>query len=65
MACPARDNCMICLGARGGEPGNENIINGVAVCDYCHVTWLDAVDAGLDRFLPPNSELLGVDPHNP
>ena len=32
-----RDTCTICLGVNGGTPGNENIINGNAVCDYCHV----------------------------
>lgn len=31
-----RDNCSMCRGARGGVPGNENIINGVVLCDYCH-----------------------------
>lgn len=62
MACPVRDNCVICRGTSGGEPGNENVINGVVVCDYCHVAWLFAVHNGLDRDLPPTAELLGVDP---
>lgn len=30
------DNCEICLGESGGTLGNENIIDGVTVCDYCH-----------------------------
>lgn len=29
--------CEFCLGAKGGVPGNENVIGGVVVCDYCHV----------------------------
>jgi hypothetical protein len=28
--------CEICDGAKGGVPGNENIIGGKVVCDYCH-----------------------------
>lgn len=31
------DNCQICLGAKGGMLGNENVIEGVVVCDYCTV----------------------------
>ena len=29
------DACEVCGGTRGGEPGNENIIDGVVMCDYC------------------------------
>jgi len=29
------DNCEICKGASGGVLGNENIIEGVVMCDYC------------------------------
>jgi hypothetical protein len=32
----ARDACQVCDGERGGTPGNENVVNGVIVCDYCH-----------------------------
>jgi hypothetical protein len=32
-----RDNCTRCQGRRGGVPGNENVIGGKAVCDYCSV----------------------------
>jgi hypothetical protein len=32
----AKDNCELCLGAKGGVPGNENRILGLVVCDYCH-----------------------------
>lgn len=31
------DECEICQGASGGVLGNENIIDGVTVCDYCSV----------------------------
>ena len=38
------DKCEICHGARGGVPGNENVIEGgsgpVIMCDYCHAEWL-------------------------
>jgi hypothetical protein len=30
------DNCQVCRGASGGVKGNENIIDGLVVCDYCH-----------------------------
>src|ERR1700722_7499416 len=30
-----RDGCEVCGGAKGGVPGNENIINGKRVCAYC------------------------------
>lgn len=32
---PALDNCEVCHGERGGVPGNENVVNGVIICDYC------------------------------
>jgi hypothetical protein len=32
-----KDKCQLCEGNSGGEPGNENIIEGVIVCDYCSV----------------------------
>lgn len=32
-----RDDCQVCLGWSGGTPGNENIIDGVIVCDHCTV----------------------------
>lgn len=38
-----RDNCEICSGSRGGAPGNENIIKGVVMCDYCSS---DALQSG-------------------
>lgn len=30
------DGCEVCLGAKGGVLGNENVIGGVVACDYCH-----------------------------
>lgn len=33
-----RDNCQVCRGARGGVKGNENRLDGIVVCDYCHST---------------------------
>ncbi len=32
-----KDNCQVCLGESGGVRGNENRIEGLVVCDYCHV----------------------------
>jgi hypothetical protein len=31
-----RDNCEGCRGIKGGVPGNENVIDGRVLCDYCH-----------------------------
>jgi predicted CXXCH cytochrome family protein len=30
------DECSRCHGNRGGIRGNENIVDGVILCDYCH-----------------------------
>jgi hypothetical protein len=32
---PTRDKCQVCNGEKGGVPGNENIVDGVIMCDYC------------------------------
>jgi len=29
------DNCELCHGMRGGYKGNENVDDGVVICDYC------------------------------
>jgi hypothetical protein len=29
------DDCEVCLGRNGGVPGNENIVDGIVMCDYC------------------------------
>lgn len=33
----ARDACEECHGAKGGTPGNENVVDGRVLCDYCHI----------------------------
>lgn len=30
------DRCEVCHGMEGGIPGNENVVDGKIVCDYCH-----------------------------
>lgn len=35
------DNCEQCNGSKGGQKGNENIVNGKIICDYCNA---DAID---------------------
>ena len=32
---PGPDNCRRCRGARGGAPGNENVVDGEVLCDWC------------------------------
>lgn len=31
-----KDACEECRGESGGIPGNENIVDGIILCDYCH-----------------------------
>lgn len=31
-----QDDCQVCHGANGGVKGNENVVAGVVMCDYCH-----------------------------
>lgn len=33
-----RDNCEVCKGEKGGMLGNENIVRGIRMCDYCHAS---------------------------
>lgn len=33
----SKDDCSVCKGEKGGVKGNENIIDGKLVCDYCSV----------------------------
>jgi hypothetical protein len=35
-----RDDCKFCLGFKGGTRGNENMIAGYPVCDYCHALFI-------------------------
>jgi len=36
--CPDKypDNCEVCKGTNCGVKGNENIVDGIVMCDYCH-----------------------------
>lgn len=38
--CPEKypDNCEVCKGTNGGVRGNENIVDDVVMCDYCHAS---------------------------
>ena len=38
------DNCETCDGTRG-VPGNENRVDGLVVCDYCHVDMIKEEEA--------------------
>ena len=35
MIRPPKDGCQVCNGECGGVKGNENIIDGIVMCDYC------------------------------
>jgi hypothetical protein len=32
------DDCQVCHGKWGGIKGNENVIDGIIMCDYCSTT---------------------------
>lgn len=34
---PPESGCVFCHNRKGGTPGNENVICGKTVCDYCTV----------------------------
>ncbi len=34
------DKCDVCHGRNDGVLGNENVVNGVIMCDYCHADML-------------------------
>jgi hypothetical protein len=40
-----KDACEVCKGESGGVPGNENIVNGVVMCDYCSSKTMEPVSA--------------------
>lgn len=42
---PHGDGCKFCLGAKGGVPGNENLIGGEVICDYCTSLLMKIKDA--------------------
>jgi len=52
-----RDNCEICKGANGGVPGNENVISGVVVCDYCDAA-IRPILAALSPKVEPTEALI-------
>lgn len=35
-----RDNCEVCRGTKGGVKGNEQIVDGRVMCDYCHAEYM-------------------------
>lgn len=56
-AAPCRDACSICQGANGGVPGNENVIEGQLVCDYCHAETLRPLPLPAPSALPWQTEI--------
>ncbi len=52
---PELDNCQRCLGIYGGVRGNENVIDGRVLCDYCSVEIIGH-DAQSDEIRCPDCE---------
>lgn len=42
------DKCEFCKGAKGGVLGNENILEGRVLCDYCHAARIFVFGSNLD-----------------
>ncbi len=64
-----KDNCQVCKGSKGGVRGNENVIDGVVMCDYCHSDTMrkEALERAAERlvfalYIYPNYR---VDPRGP
>lgn len=48
----AKCECEDCGGSRGGMPGNENIVNGRVLCDYC------CADRRFEPYLNSDEEMI-------
>src|ERR1700693_4118308 len=44
---PIGDHCDLCLGARGGVRGNNVIVQGKKLCDYCHADTMPSRRSGM------------------
>lgn len=42
VLCREPDGCDFCHGAKGGVPGNEQVVGGYTMCDYCYIIFLTA-----------------------
>lgn len=53
-----KDACEVCLGAKGGVPGNEVVVDGVVMCDYCHAdkNWGEVSDSKKNSIAPAKYE---------
>lgn len=52
------DGCQLCLGQKRGIPGNENVVCGVRVCDYCSVQVDRAIESALQKGDLPEAQRL-------
>lgn len=67
-----KDACEVCRGECGGVPGNENIVDGKVMCDYCHARKIEnrytmaQIDAALVAVLGEPAVRVGkADWHRP
>ncbi len=44
-----RDRCTACHGKKGGVWGNENVVDGKLLCDYCHGSILQQAKSGSSK----------------
>ena len=52
--------CEICGNSRGGVVGNEQIVDGTSMCDYCHADHLRFPRFWEDRFSTPRTDAAAV-----
>lgn len=53
-----RDNCTACAGASGGVRGNENLVYGLVVCDYCTAKVQQIVESCVDSWVAASDWVL-------
>ena len=56
----SKRGCEICSNSRGGVVGNEQIVDGTSMCDYCHADHLRFPRFWEDRFSTPRTDAAAV-----
>lgn len=59
-ASQPKDKCHFCKGERGGVPGNENIVHGMTICDYCHADIITVERAVRDETLVASKNIVDL-----
>lgn len=60
MSDTPKHGCEICGNSRGGVAGNEQIVDGTSMCDYCHADHLRFPRFWEDRHSTPRTDAAAV-----